>query len=184
MVQNKKKSSSLSFSKFNKTGLLVFMVLFGGVGAAAVLKSSAATPTTETVDFQGAANIDTTQSFNYTTTNDNVGQTYEPVLLLSGQSQIVWGGRGGGTTPEPKDKQFCYIMRVNPGTTATVQLRGFNGRAIRTIKGWPYDYGPQPYQTECVKDGDRVQMNLPDVLLRSGGPVYLYGREYVATYKY
>lgn len=186
MAQSNKQTKALGRSRFSKGGLIVFVLLFGAIGAVAILKSQAATLTTGTVSFNGVSNINSLLgSGGYSVVNDQVGSAIEQVALVSVGGSLSYGGKGGGTTAAPTSAQYCYIMRVKPGTSASVQLLGTNGGIVtRTVKGWPYTSTPIPYQYTCVTTGTLVQKSVPNFRVLSGSEVYIYGVEARAAYPY
>ena len=185
MAQSKK-ANSLSQSSFNKKGLLIFVVLFGAIGAAVILKSQAAPLSTGVAYFNGASNVNALAgSSGYSVVNDQVGNATEQVDLISVGGTLTYGAKGGGSTAAPTSTQNCYLMRVNPGSSASVQLMGTNGGVVtRTVKGWPYASTPIPYQYTCVATGTILQKSTPTIRVLSGGPVYVFGLEGRAAYPY
>lgn len=186
MAKSVKTNQSLTHKKFSIKTLLIFAVIFGAVGGWVIVRSFAASNTTSTILRTGVARITATSgSSGYSIVNDTFNFDTVSVARISPNGTLSLGGKGGGTTATATAKQRCYVLRVDPGTTAEVRLVGVNGGTVfRTLKAWPYDAAPVPYQYECVVNGTIQNKNVPDIWVHRGGPVYFYEMQDIYTYPY
>lgn len=185
MAQSKK--SSVSLFKFNKKILVLFLLVFAGIGGWTIWQTFASSNSTMTVLRIGVSRITPEAgSSGYELTQDTFNFEAVQVAKVSTNGMISFGGKGGGNTPAPVSQQLCYVLRVDSGTSANVQLLGTNGGVVnRTIKAWPYDSAPAPYQYACVNKGTPPHKGpAPNLRVLSGGPVYFYELQAVVTYPY
>jgi hypothetical protein len=147
----------------------LFVVFFGGVGAAVLSRSNAATVQPTFVTYQEYNRLRDI-STGVTTVEDDI-----PWLGVKKVSQVAPGGvlvydTYGG--PFLIEKQICYSVRA-VDTAATIELAGW--QASRTVA--VRTYNPTSYREYCVSrgSGDYKDFSVKHV---SGGKVNVYMRTF------